>query len=305
MQLERLRKTVSWAGTRSAFYQKKFTAVGLSDLSVESLDDIRRFPVTVSMEVTGESAYDFLTLPLSSILRISSLERLIRMYTAHDVAVNVEAVQRQLVAAGLGRTEVAGLFGNLAESVLLDFHSALEIQGVTTILLGEDYERAAGLLQEAGVNAVIGEPKDVLPLLEAARAGRSGLKEYPLSRVICINSTLFNPWRKYIEQRFGAKVTDVFASAVFGSAGLFYECPEGQGWHLQADRFLAEVIPVASKLADKENCRIGELVVTTLQNEAMPVIRYRTGQLVRKCSPGCSCGSIMPLYRPLHEKDEN
>jgi len=110
-QLELLKKQVKWAAEKSRFYREKFTAAGVTAKTIQSLEDIENLPVTESLELAGR-AYDRLTMPLSSVLRMGRAEGQLAFYGQGDIGRHVETMTRALVAAGLHYAPVAALIGN-------------------------------------------------------------------------------------------------------------------------------------------------------------------------------------------------
>ena len=142
LQLQRLKKTIAWAYEKSGIYKRKFDAAGVTPDDLRTLDDISKFPFTTERELQEHSPHEFLTLPFSAISRISLWEHptpIIRMYTARDIACNVEMMTRSLVAADITRASVVGVLGDLADSSLMDTQYALEVLGTTVVPLGTEY----------------------------------------------------------------------------------------------------------------------------------------------------------------------
>ena len=145
LQLERLQKAVKWAGEKSGFYRDVFAKVGVSAADIQALSDIRKLPFVTPLDLRSRDVYDRLTLPLSGVLRFSYQEQpageFLQLYTSGDVAHNVEMMLRGLVAAGVNRTSVVGVQGDLSDSRLLDVQYALEMLGAAVVPLGTDYRR--------------------------------------------------------------------------------------------------------------------------------------------------------------------
>lgn len=306
LQLERLQKTVSWAYSKSAFYRKKLAQAGIEENSIRRLDDIENLPFTTKQEYMANSPYDYLTFPLSSIVRASLWEHpepVIKMYTDNDIARNLEVMTRLISAAGINRTSVVGIIGDLADSGLMDMQYAVEFMGATVVMLSADYERALRLMDIVGIDTLIGSSRRLLQLIVVAQANNKDITEYPVRTTLCLTDTIQNPLRGHIAQRTNTEVVNLFSSSVFGSCGIMCECEEHFGAHLQADMFYPELLAFGTNEVIDVPDQVGELVVTTLTNEAMPLIRYRTGQAVKLVAEPCACGRTLPLYAtPYAEK---
>ena len=299
LQLERLNKTVAWAGEKSAFYRDKFSQCDIKNLTLKKLEDIRSFPFTTQQEYMSHSPYDFLALPLSRIVRISLWEHpdpIIKMYTDNDIARNLEAMNRLLSASGINRATVVGIIGDLADSGLMDIQYAAEFLGATVVMLSAEYERALKLMDATGIDVLVGSSRRILQLIVAAQANNKEITEYPVKTILCLNDMIQNPLKNHIAGRTNTEVVNLFSSSIFGSCGMMYQCGERCGSHLQADMFYPELIMFGSDEAIEESGQVGELVITTLMSEAMPIIRYRTGQTVMLVDEQCACGRTLPVY---------
>lgn len=219
LQLDRLKKILDWAYDKSAFYQRTFQAHSVTPNDVQSLKDVCKLPLTTRQELIGKE-FDLLTLPLSSVIRVSQLDGLTRFYTRADIQSNVELMIRALMAANILRGSIIKLEGDLSDSRLLDVLYALESIGATVVL-------SEGL----DVDTTIKLADDALTLKDC--------KLYSLPEC------------------------------------LFYQCDFG--YHVQEDKFLLELVD-------------GELVMTTLTAQAMPLIRYRTGKHAKLIDEPCHCG---------------
>ena len=133
LQLERLKKIIAWAYDKSAFYKNAFRSHGVTPDDIQSLVDVDKLPFLTREELRGNE-FEILTLPLSSIVRISHLSGLTRFYTRSDVRNNVEMMVRCLMAAEVLRGSIVSLRGDLSDSRLLDVLYALESIGATVVL---------------------------------------------------------------------------------------------------------------------------------------------------------------------------
>ncbi len=301
LQLARLKKAVAWASEKSAFYQKKFANVSASQ--IESLEDIEKLPFTALPDILNTSPFDFLTLPLSGILRISCRKHtgaVVKMYTNGDIAKNVDMLTRALAATGVHRASVVGILGDMSDGRLLDLQMAAEVIGATTVLLGEDMQTAVELVRLTGMDTLLASQPLVMQLIVHAQMKNIEPSTLPLKVVVCLNEAISNPMKRHICERMQTEVHDLFASTELGTAGLFFPCGKGQGHHVQEDYCYTELIEFSGAKVIHEAGRMGELVVTMLAAEAMPLIRYRTGQAVMRLDEPCACGrAFVRLVTPF------
>ena len=291
LQLERLKNTISWAYEKSAFYRHSFDVAGVKPEDIETLRDIQKFPT----ELRRADALDFLTLPLSGVLRVNHINEVrgevTKLYTKGDIQQNVEMMARCLIAAEVTKGSVVGIQGDLSDSKFLDVLYSLESIGATVVPLGTDYRQWLGMLEIFSMDTLISTPQLVMQLIIQLQAIGKNIIDYPLAKIVCINtSNIQNPLQQHIEDRTSTTVYNLFAPPEIGNAGIIYQCRNAAGHHVQEDFYLTELVRFDSDEVLTEDGRMGELVITALTAQAMPLIRYRTGQAVRRISDKCSCG---------------
>lgn len=248
---------------------------------------------------------DILTVPLSSILRFHHMQEssgeVTKLYTKGDTVRNVEMMTRCLVAAGIHNASVVGLQGELSDSRLLDIQCAIEAVGATAVPLGTGYKHWLRLMEIVSIDTLISTPQLIMQLIIQLQAAGKNIVDYPISRIMCINlNNIQNPLQQHIQERTHTKVFNLYAPPEIGSAGMLFQCGSHMGQHVQEDCYYAEIIEFNSGKPVLEDNRMGELVVTTLAAEAMPLIRYRTGQAVSRITETCDCGrTLMRVATPF------
>ena len=295
LQLERLKKTVNWAYEKSAYYRQIFNRRNVKPDDIQNLEDIQKLPFLNLAALHRTDPLDILTLPLSSVLRFShdidSHGEMSKLYTKDDIIQNVEMMTRCLIAANVTRGSIVGVQGDLSDNMFLDVLYALESIGVTVVPLGTDYRKWLRMIELVSMDTLISTPQLIMQLVIQLQATGKNIIDYPISKVFCINtSNIQNPLQQHIQDRTQSIVYNMYAPPELGFAGMLYQCSERTGLHLQEDCYLAELLHFDSEEVLTENDRMGELVITTLTAQAMPLIRYRTGQAVRRMSDPCKCG---------------
>lgn len=296
LQLKKLQKRIEWAMEKSAFYYRKFTDAGVGRKDIKSLEDMAKLPFTTLDELQNVSIYNLLTLPLSAVLRISRLgynNSFIKMYTSGDLAYQIEMMTRVLVAQGLNSAAVAGVLGEASDSRLMDVQYALENMGVTVVLLGNNPENIRELMTTCHVDVLISDFKQVMQLVVMLQANNISADDLFLPKIICMEEGLQNPNHVYIEQRLQAETAMVYNSPALGCGGIMFPCQEGEGFHIQEDYFYPEIVEYGTDRVITEPHKAGELVLTPLAAEAMPIFRYRTGQVVMRLDEPCPCGRTL------------
>ena len=298
LQLELLKKQLHWAQEKSFFYQQSFEQAGVNAADLETLEDLRKFPFLQSAQLHQVDSLDILTLPVSSILRFNHMQQiageLTKLYTKGDIANNVQMMARCLMATGINSTSVVAVQGDLADSRLLDVQYALENIGATVVPMGADYRQWLRLMELVSMDTIVTTPQLIMQLVIQLQATGKNIIDYPLSRVICMNPNgIQNPMQRHIQDRTRAMVYNFYAASELGTAGLLFQCDAHNGQHIQEDFYYPEIINFNSDVPVTEPHQMGELVVTTLQAEAMPLIRYRTGQAVSMDEDTCECGRTL------------
>jgi phenylacetate-CoA ligase len=297
-QLEKLQKQLRWAQEKSRFYQEHFAQAGADWQSVETLADLRKMPFLTDTDLYRTDSLDMLTLPLTSVLRYACMEEesgdFTHLYTNGDIAHNVEMMARTLVSTGVNQTSSIGLLCDLSDSRFQDVQYAAEFVGAAVVPMSLEYRHWLRLIEHVSIDTLIGTPQLVLQLIIQLQAAGKDIAHYPLTRVICMNPQgIQNPMARHIHERTKAEVYTIYAPAALGAAGLLYPCEGHEGQHLQEDHYYAELIAFNSDEPVTDPHQMGELVVTTLDAEAMPLIRYRTGQAVSFDTSPCSCGRTL------------
>ena len=308
LQLSRLQKQVKWAYEKSAYYRSVFEKAGVGPNDIETLADIQRIPCMEKAALANISIYDLLTLPLSGVLRISrqgEANTYIKMYTSGDIARNMEMMTRVLVAYGINDTTVVGILGEASDSRLMDVQYALEGMGCSVMLMGSNMDNIVELMTQCHVDVVVSDFRLVTQLIVKLQANGESAEDLYVPSIICLEETLHNPMRAYIERRMHVDTKTVYNSATFGCAGLMYQCNEGKGFHLNEDYYYPEIVEFGSDKVISESHRVGELVITTLTAEAMPLFRLRTGHAVLRLDDQCACGRTLMRVAPPTEYEGN
>lgn len=298
LQLERLKKQLKWAEEKSFFYQQKFSKAGVKASDIQSLEDVKRLPFLTSNELFQIDSLDMLTMPLSGIIRFSVVQQengeVTKFYTAGDVGHNVEMMTRCLVATGINQTSVVALQGDMSDSRIMDIQYALEMLGATVVAMGTDYRQWLRFMELVSMDTIISSPQLIMQLIIQLQATGKNIADYPLTRIICLNQQgLQNAMQRHIADRTHATVFNFYEPAELGTASMLYQCEAHKGYHIQEDYFYPEIVAFHSDQVVTEPHQMGELVVTTLAAEAIPLIRYRTGQAVMLEADKCDCGRTL------------
>ncbi len=294
-QLKLLKKQIRWAEEKVPLYQKTFHQAGVSGKDIDCLEDIRQYPFLTSEDLRRADVFDRVALPLSGIIRYDSLDMqtggVSWMYTGGDIAHNLDMLTRAMVAGGMHRASIVGILGDLSNSRMLDVLQASEAIGATVVIMGADYNRWVRIVQKMQMDILIGASQSIMQLIIQLQGNGLNTSSTALRSVFCMNeSSIQNPMQRHIQERMQAKVFNLYATVDLGMSGMLYQCSEHIGQHIQEDYFYPELVAFNSDTPVADLNQMGELVITSLQAEAMPLIRYRTGQAVSLQKDPCGCG---------------
>lgn len=300
VQNERLHGTVRNAYENVEFYREKLDALGVSPDDVETVEDVEALPFTTKEDFRAEYPDGLFAVDDDEIVRIHASSGTtgkpkIVSYTQEDVDVWSEVVARCLAASGLGAGDtIQNAYGYGLFTGGLGLHYGVEELGGTVIPIGGGQtQRQVELMEDLESDAISCTPSYALYLAETAEEMGVDIKDLPLRVVIFGAEPCTDPMREEIEERLGVTGVDIYGLSEIIGPGVSNECEEAQdGLHIWEDRFYPEVIDpdTGETLPPGEE---GELVLTTLSKQALPVLRYRTGDLTTLTYEECECGRTM------------
>ena len=289
-RLSLLLRQLKWAEEKTAFYRTAFERAGIRAASVASFADMARLPFWESAEEEGADAPFFmLTLPLSSVLRMSILhdggdEGRVHCYTQGDVARQVQTVGDMLAACGVNRASTVLLVGDFTDSRMLDLQYALD--GIGAAVLPCTVGTAAQLLRAAVPDTVIAWACELPALADA-------MGDLCVNRLITVgNCPALQASVRKLAERLAVRCVHLFTLAQMGAL-IGARCSRGDGIHLEERLFFAEVLDGVGQCS-RAGGACGELVLSTIAAEAMPILRWRTGLQVRLSRETCGCGDARP-----------
>lgn len=297
LQLERVRQTVEHANARVPFYRKSFDAAGARPEQLRTLADLQRFPFIRKQDFRDAYPWALLAVPREQIREVhasSGTTGAISLtgYTDGDLRVWTELVARVFGCAGARPGDlVQNAYGYGLFTGGIGFHYGAQHFGCTVIpMSGGNTLRQIGLLRDLRPDILCCTPSYALHLAEAWR--ENGFDPADLAPRVGIFGA--EPWsegmRREIQEQLRLKAIDIYGLAEAIGPGVSCECIEEQhGLHVFEDHFIVECIdpktgePVPDGTA-------GELVFTSLTKEALPIVRYRTGDISALDPTPCSCG---------------
>ncbi|GAA2094579.1 phenylacetate--CoA ligase [Streptomyces albiaxialis] len=301
LQLTRLQSTLRHAYEDVELYRKKFDAAGVRPEDCRSLEDLARFPFTTKADLRDTYPYGMFGVPMEKVRRIHASSGSTGLptvvgYTDSDLSVWADVVARSIRAAG-GRPghKVHVAYGYGLFTGGLGAHYGAERAGCTVIpASGGMTARQVQLIRDFEPEIIMITPSYMLALLDEFE--RQGLDP----RTCSLKAGIFGaePWteemRREIEDRLDLHAVDIYGLSEVMGPGVAQECVETKdGLHVWEDHFYPETVdPLGEETTDGE----GELVLTTLTKEALPVIRYRTRDLTRLLP-----GTARPAFRRIRK----
>jgi phenylacetate-CoA ligase len=310
VQLERLQASIFRAYRNVAFYRKRFDALGIAPEDVASLAQLRALPFTTREDLRDGYPYDLLAVPLREVVRLhgatgGASRPTVCAFTRNDVRHWTELMARLLSAAGISRDDVVQVLfntGNLGWG--MGFQHGAERLGASVIpATTGGMDQHLTIMQDFKSTALVGTAGDAIHL--ATLVAEGGLD----TRRLSLRAGLFGaePWseamRQFVETGLGIIALDTYGLGELGGPGVAGECAAKCGLHLAEDHFLAEIVDPETG-APVPDGQEGELVLTTLTREALPLLRFRTRDITRLETAPCACGRTLARIARLSQRTD-
>jgi phenylacetate-CoA ligase len=311
MQDERLCHTVRRAFENVELYRQRMEENGLRPGDIRGLDDITRLPFTVKRDLRDKYPFGMFASNLSEVVRLHASsgttgKPIVVAYTQSDLEVWKEVIVRSLISYGLHRGDVIQVaYGYGLFTGGLGFHYGAEALGATVIPASAgNTERQLMVMKDFGVTAICCTPSYFLHLAERAQEIDLNLHSLPL-RVGAFGAEMWTEaMRRRIERDTAMKAFDVYGLTEIVGPGVAAECRCQNGLHIFEDHFYPEIIDPQT-LRPLPDGQEGELVVTTLTKQAMPMIRYRTRDITSLVTEPCPCGRTMRRIRRISRRTDD
>lgn len=297
LQLKRLRQTVKNACANVPFHRRRFAALGMQPDDLRSLADLARLPFMVKTDLRDHYPFGLFARPRETLARLHASsgttgKPTVVGYTSADLDNWSDLMARSMACAGARPGDVVhNAYGYGLFTGGLGAHYGAERLGATVVpMSGGSTERQVALIEDFGARVLCATPSYALAIAEVAERQGVDLRRSAL-RIGVFGA---EPWseamRNEIQIRLGLKAVDIYGLSEIMGPGVACECEEMQaGLHGWEDCFIFEVIdPDSGKPAPEGE--FGELVITTLAKEALPMLRYRTRDVTRVTTERCECG---------------
>jgi phenylacetate-CoA ligase len=296
LQWQRLQATLHRA-VGSPYYRRMYREAGVAIDQIKRLEDLRQLPLTTKQHLRDAYPFEFLTVQKDEVVRLHSSsgttgQATVVCHNAHDLAVWANLIARCMYMTGARASDV---FQNMTGYGMftggLGFHYGAERLGALTVPAGAgNSKRQIKFMKDFGTTVIHVIPSYALHLLSVFEGVGIDPKRDLHLKIAYLGAEPYSEHTRHrVEEGLGAKVFNSYGLSEMSGPGVAFECPEQQGMHIWEDAYLVEVLnPLTlESVPDGEE---GELVLTTLAREAMPLIRYRTRDLTAILPGACPCG---------------
>ncbi len=311
LQLRRLKETVFKTYAFVPTYKEKLSQAGITAEDIRSLDDLKQLPFTTKQDLRDNYPFNLFAVPMSEVVRIHSSsgttgKPTVVGYTKKDIDLWAELMARALTTAGATKNAVIqNSYGYGLFTGGLGIHYGAERLGASVIpTSGGNTRRQVMLMQDFGTTLLTCTPSYSLFMYEAML--EAGIEPNDLK----LKAGVFGaePWsesmRREIENKLEIDAYDIYGLSEIIGPGVAIECSCKKGLHIAEDHFLAEIIDPLTEEVLPDGCP-GELVITSITKEALPLIRYRTRDLTTLERTRCDCGrTLVRMLKVLGRSDD-
>lgn len=296
LQLQKLKKMVDYCYNYIPFYHERLQAAGVTGDKIKTLSDIQYIPFTTKDDIRDNYPFGMMACPMKDVVRIHASsgttgKPTVGVYTQKDIDTWAELIARIGAASGVTNEDIIQIsFGYGLFTGALGLHYGLEKLGATVIPASSgNTQKQLMMFRDFGVTGLVATPSYALYLGEMVKESPYPSSAYKLRIGLLGSEGCTEEMRTQIEKNLHMFVTDNYGMTELGGPGVSGECELRCGLHFAEDHFLPEIID-QDTLEHKAPGEVGELVVTTLSREGMPVLRYRTKDITRINYEPCACG---------------
>ena len=311
LQLARLKATVARAWDRVVLFRNRMEERGLTPDCIRTLEDIARLPFTVKADLRDTYPFGMFASPMAEVVRLHASsgttgKPIVVAYTKEDVDVWTSVMVRSFAACGVHRGDIIqNAYGYGLFTGGLGAHYGGEGLGATVIpISGGNTDRQIMVMKDFGVTVVCSTPSYFLHMIDRAAELGVDMRELPVRAGVFGAEPWTESMRRRIESLTGIKAFDIYGLSEIIGPGVGVECSRQQGLHLFEDHFYPEIIDPETGEVLPEGAE-GELVLTTLSKEAMPMIRYRTRDITAFLPGRCPCGRSLRRIRRIGRRSDD
>ena len=311
IQDERLVKQIRHVWDNVPYYRKKMEEKGLTPEDIRSTDDLHKLPFLSKKDLRDAYPYGLLAEPLENCVRIQSTsgttgKRVVAFYTQHDIDLWEECCARAIVAAGGTNEDVCQVsygYGLFTGGPGLNGGSH-KVGCLTIPTSSGNTDRQIMFIMDLNATILCCTPSYAAYLGERMKEMGYGPDDIPLKAGIFGAEAWSEEMRQDIQKTMGIKAYDIYGLTELSGPGVSFECSAQNGMHINEDHFIAEIIDPDTGEVLPEGSK-GELVFTSLDKEAFPLLRYRTRDICVLTRTQCSCGrTLIKMSKPMGRSDD-
>ncbi|MCY2926659.1 MAG: phenylacetate--CoA ligase [Planctomycetota bacterium] len=311
LQLDRLRAIVSRAYEHVELFRGRMGERGLTPGALQRLEDVACLPFSVKTDLRDTYPFGLFASPMSEVVRLHASsgttgKPIVVGYTRDDIRVWSEVMMRTFASCGLHANDIIqNAYGYGLFTGGLGAHYGAEALGATVIpISGGNTDRQVMVLKDFGVTAICCTPSYLAHLLERAVEMGVDVPSLPIRAAILGAEPWTDELGRKLEALGGLKTYDIYGLSEIIGPGVASQCSAQAGLHVFEDHFYPEIIdPVTlTPLPDGQE---GELVLTTLSKQAMPMIRYRTRDITSILTEPCPCGRTIRRIRRISRRSDD
>ncbi|HOJ67187.1 MAG TPA: phenylacetate--CoA ligase [Candidatus Hydrogenedentes bacterium] len=311
LQLHRLKVVTRRAYENVELFRTRMRERGLTPDDIQTLEDIRKLPFTVKTDLRDTYPFGLFASPMNEVVRLHASsgttgKPIVVAYTREDLKVWSSVMVRAFAACGLDRGDIIqNAYGYGLFTGGLGAHYGAEALGATVIpISGGNTDRQIMIMKDFGTTAICCTPSYFLRIIERAREMGIDLKSLPLKAGVFGAEPWTEEMRKRIESEANIKAYDIYGLSEIIGPGVGNECSEQHGLHIFEDHFYPEIVDPET-LEPVPDGQEGELVLTTLSKQAMPMIRYRTRDITMIYPDTCPCGRTIRRIRRISRRSDD
>ncbi len=311
LQSEKLVKQVKHVYENVGYYRNLMDEKGVKPEDIHGIEDLHKLPFVSKADLREAYPYGLLAKPLADCVRIHSTSgttgrRVVAFYTQNDVDLWEDCCARAIVAAGGSREDVCQVaYGYGLFTGGMGLHGGSHKVGCLTLPMSSGFtERQIQFMTDLGATILCCTPSYAAYIGESLKEQGYKPEDIPLKAGIFGAEPWTEEMRQQIQDTLGIKAYDIYGLTETTGPGVAFECEAQTGMHINEDHFLAEIIDPDTGEVLPEGSK-GELVFTSLDKEAFPLLRYRTRDICVLTREQCSCGrTFIKMAKPMGRTDD-
>ena len=311
IQLERLRHMACKAYENVPFYKKRFDESGIKPEMIKSLSDLKNLPFTTKEDLRDNYPFGLFAEPMKNVVRLHASsgttgKPVVAGYTKGDIEVWSEAIARIVTAGGIDENDVVQIsFGYGLFTGGFGLHYGIEKVGATIVPMSSgNTQKQLMLMQDFGTTALVATPSYAMYLSAMIKEKGIPRDNFKLKYGFFGSEAMSEKMREKLEDSMGILVTSNYGLTEVMGPGVSGECIYKCGEHINEDMFIVEIIdPKTGEVLPYGES--GEVVITTLTKEAMPVLRYRTRDISYIIPEPCTCGRTSYRLAPIQGRTDD